>query len=259
MIRILFTFSMVVTLMLSGCASGGKLASGEKLYQLGEYYKASSHFKKAYSHEKNRFYKARASFRLGMCYLKLNQGQRAVTALDRAVRNGYSEPEVYLHWGQALRITGKYEEAIDVYQKYLEFDVGNVVANNGISSCRLFLKDPEKTRYQVEEVSDLNSRYSDFSPTFEGTDFSTVYFSSMRKAGKKKKNTSRITGQGSSMVYSTRELGGGQWEDPEPFTGDVSVNDEDGTPCFSADGKELYFTRCSYLEDGPSGAAIWNK
>ncbi len=242
---------------LSGCASGGKLGAGEKLYQLGEYDKAASSFKKAYSREKNRFYKARASYFLGRSYLNLNQGRRAATALDRAVRNGYSEPDVYLHLGQALRLVQEYEEAIAAYEKYLEYDVGNVVANNGIASCRLAMGEPRPTRYRVEEVKGLNSRYSDFSPAFEGSDFSTLYFSSMRKAGKKKKNTSRITGQGSSMVYFSRQKGEGTWDDPQPFTGDVSVNEEDGTPSFSGDGKELYFTRCAYLEEGPSGAAIW--
>jgi peptidoglycan-associated lipoprotein len=245
-------FALIIVL-LDGCSSEAKLASGLKLYNIGEYNRSMGRFKKM--EFSNRYYKGQASFYLAMSYYNMGQGARASAYFGRAIRYGFSDPVAYFYLGQSLRMREEFEDAISAYETYLEHDVGNRAALNGIRSCKLAMEKPQKTRFVLELNKDLRSRESDYSPAFAGDDYSTVYFSSMRGKGKKK-DINRITGQSSSIIYSSIQDGEGGWEDPVPFIGTSDPAEDDGTPAFSSDGKEMYFTRCTYSDDGPTGASI---
>jgi peptidoglycan-associated lipoprotein len=248
--------SGLILILFSACSAEAKLASGVKLYDIGEYHKASGKFRKM--DFDNRYYRGQSSFYLGMSYYRIGQGPRAYSYFQRAIRYGFSDPVTHFYLGQSLRMREDYEEAVDVYEAYLEFDVGNRAALNGISSCRMAMENPVNTRFEVELVRDLRSRESDYSPAFAGDDYTTVYFSSMR-GGEKKRNMNQITGQGSSVIFSSLQDGRGGWEDPTPFVGTNEPAQDDGTPAFSSDGKEMYFTRCTYPDEGSSGASIWTR
>jgi peptidoglycan-associated lipoprotein len=239
--------------LFAGCSAESKLASGVKLYDIGEYNSAVERFRKM--DFENRYYRGQSAFYLAMSYYQIGQGPRASAYFERAIRYGFSDPVAYFYLGQSLRMREEYEEAIPAYEKFLEHDVGNSAALNGIRSCRMALENPEQTRYVLEVNRDLRSRESDYSAAFAGDDYSTVYFSSMR-GGDKKRNINPITGQGSSRIFSAIQDGEGGWEDSELFVGDEDPVFDDGAPAFSFDGKEMYFTRCSFSEEGPQGASI---
>jgi peptidoglycan-associated lipoprotein len=253
--RILYlsVLASLFALIFAGCSAEAKLASGVKLYDIGEYSSAVEKFRKM--DFDNRYYRGQASFYLGMSYYNIGQAPRASAYFQRAIRYGFPDPVAQFYLGQALRMREDYEEAIAAYEAYLEHDVGNRAALNGIQSCKMAMQNPEQTRYVIENNRDLRSRESDYSPTFSGDDYTTIYFSSMR-GGDKKKNINPITGQGSSVIYSAIQDGTGGWEDPVPFIGDDEPSQDDGTPSFSADGKEMFFTRCVFPEEGPAGASI---
>lgn len=249
----LFTLVGFFVFLLSGCSAEAKLASGVKLYEVGEYSRSVEKFRKM--DFDNRFYRAQASFYLAMSYYNIGQAGRAAAYFQRAIRYGFPDPVANFYLGQSLRMREEYEEAILAYETYLEHDVGNRAALNGIQSCKMSLQNPQETRYVVEENRDLRSRESDYSPAFAGDDYSTVYFSSMR-GGDKKKNVNQITGQGSSVIYSSIQDGKGGWENPVPFVGTEDPVHDDGAAAFSSDGKEMFFTRCIYPEEEPAGATI---
>jgi peptidoglycan-associated lipoprotein len=253
--RILY-FSALASLFavtVAGCSAEAKLASGVKLYDVGEYNRAVEKFRKL--DFDNRYYRGQASFYLAMSYYNIGQAPRASAYFQRAIRYGFPDPVAQFYMGQSLRMREDYEEAIVAYETYLEHDVGNRAALNGIQSCRMAMQNPDQTRYVIEDNRDLGSRESDYSPAFSGDDYTTVYFSSMR-GGDKKRNVNPITGQGSSVIYSSIQDGTGGWEDPLLFVGDEDPAKDEGTPAFSFDGKEMYFTRCIFPEEGPAGASI---
>ncbi|PRY95787.1 carboxypeptidase regulatory-like domain-containing protein [Marinilabilia salmonicolor] len=253
-IRILFfLLTGLSVLLLSGCSAEAKLASGVKLYEVGEYSRSVEKFRKM--DFDNRYYRAQASYYLAMSYYNIGQAGRASSYFQRAIRYGFPDPVAHFFLGQSLRMREDYEEAIEAYETYLEHDVGNRAALNGIQSCKMALNNPQTTRYVVEENRDLRSRESDYSPAFAGDDYSTVYFSSMR-GGDKKRDINQITGQGSSMIYSSIQDGDGGWEDPIPFVGVKDPAQDDGVAAFSSDGKEMFFTRCLYPEEEPMGTKI---
>jgi peptidoglycan-associated lipoprotein len=249
----LFFLIIAVLILTAGCSAEAKLASGVKLYETGEYSRAVDRFRKM--DFDNRYYRSQASFYLAMSYYRIGQAQRASAYFQRALRYGFSKPETYFFLGQSLRMREDYEEAVTAYEEYLKHDVGNRAALNGISSCKMAMSNPTPSRHVLDVNFHLRSSESDYSPAFSGNDYTTVYFSSMR-GGDKKKNINRITGQGSSVIYSAIQDGRGGWEEPVPFVGDEDIATDDGTPSFSADGKEMYFTRCIYSDEGPTGASI---
>ncbi len=110
-------------------------------------------------------------------------------------------------------------------------------------SCELALewqRNPEA--YKVDELKDLNSKESDFSPAYGRDDFGVIYFTSSRDdaAGNK---THGATGQSFTDIFESRIDKKSKWSTPVPV--DVINSEfEDGTPSFSSDYKELYFTRC---------------
>ena len=260
--RNLFYFYIILLvptlILLQGCASNNRMGSAKKVFDLGEYHRAIKLLQKTYKREDNRFHRGEISFYLGESYRHTNQPRRAAVAYGRAIRYGYTDRRARLFQAHSLLKTGAYEEAIPLYEAYLEEVAGDRLATNGLASARMGLTPPPLTRYKIESLKRPNSRFSDYAPVLAPDDPSQLYFSSMRSAKKKKKKLNRITGQGSSAIFSSRQDSKGEWQSPEMLLEpELTATWEDGTISFTADGKEAFFTRCRYENTGPMGAEIW--
>ncbi len=261
--RNLFSIIIIVLVpalfLLQGCASKNRMGSAKKVYDIGEYHRAINLLQKAYKREDNRFHKGEISFYLAESYRHTNQPRKAVVAYGRAIRFGYTDRRAKLFQAHSLLKTGAYQEAIILYEEYLNEVAGDHLAVNGLASARLALNPPPPTRHKVEVVKKLNSRFSDYAPVIAPDNPSQLYFSSMRNAKKKKKSLSRITGQGASVLFSIRQDSKGEWMTPELLLEQELTNSwEDGFISLTDDGKEAYFTRCRFENAGPMGAEIWN-
>jgi len=256
-----FLYSIIAVFLLAGCAGKERLGSAKKVHGIGEYNHSIKPFKKAYKKEKNKYYKGEAAFYIAESYRTLNQPKKAITDYDRAVRNGYNNRKIKLYKAQCLLKTGNYEEAEILFTEYLDEFRGDRLAFNGLASARLGLNPPPPELYEITLIQKLNSKYSDYSPMLAPDDQYMIYFSSMRRASNKKnKNTSKITGQGSSAIYVAYEEEKNNWKDIEPVfekKEDEKVDWEDGVFSLTPDGKEAYFTRTRYDKTGPMGSEIW--
>lgn len=256
---IILLSSAITALFLQSCAGTNRLGRAQKVYDVGEYHRAISAFERAYKREDNRYYRSEISFYLGESYRMTNQPRRAAAAYGRAIRFGYPERKAKLYQAQQLQKIGNYEEALALYEAYLEEVAGDQLAHNGLAACRMALNPPPPTRYQVESIRRLNSRQSDFAPFIAPDDPSQIFFTSMRQAGSKRRQLNRITGQGASQIYSARQDSRGDWQDSELLLEpDPTANWEDGTLSVTSDGRDAFFTRCRYETTGPMGAEIWN-
>ncbi len=253
-IPFLITFFLII---LSGCSGGSKLGNANKAYLIGEYDRAAVQFKKAYKKEKNKYTKGEISYYLGECYRKTNKPKKATIQYARAVRYNYEMADAGLFLGDCLLASQKYEEAIEAYEEYLTKEPLDKRAHNGIASCKLALNDSITSRYTVAKIKKLsNTRYSDFSPGYASSDYDQVYFSSMRTE-KKKRKKSRITGQGGSNIYMAKIDAKGEWTDPELLDETINSEFDEGSATMSADGKEMYFTRCRYDNEQPRSAEMF--
>ncbi|WP_439184178.1 PorE family type IX secretion system protein [Carboxylicivirga taeanensis] len=253
----LFTYNFIGLLLLSGCIGGSKLGNANKAYLIGEYDRAAEQFKKAYKKENNKYTKGEISYYLGECYRKTNKPKKASLQYARAVRYNYEMADAGLYLGDCYLAAQKYEEAIEAYEEYLQKEPLDKRAHNGIASCKLAMNDSIETRYTLTKLKTVNhTRYSDFSPGYASTNYDQIYFSSMRTE-KKKRRKSRITGQGGSNIYMAKIDAKGEWTEPELLDEAVNSEFDEGSATMSANGKEMFFTRCRYDNEQPRSAEMY--
>jgi peptidoglycan-associated lipoprotein len=226
-----------------------------EFYNAGEYFLAIDHFKNAYSKSKDKAVKADMVFMVAECYRLMNDPKNAEIWYKKAVKTSYSKPEAQYWFAESLKKNGKYQPAIDEYKKYKQLAPADPRADQEIRSCELaseWLKNPEA--YTVAEMKEINSRDADFSPAYARDDFGVIYLTSARDDAQGNK-THGATGQNYTDIFESRLDKKGKWSIPIGVEALNSVF-EDGTPNFSADYKEIYFTRCEVGKREKKGCAV---
>lgn len=252
---ILFT-----ALLLSPAAASAQKKKTEKAYgafNAGEYYNAIDQFKTAYSKTKksDRATRTELIFMIGECYRLVNDPKNSETWYKLAVRSAFSKPEAQYRLAEAIKKNGKPQQAIEEFRKYKQVAPSDSRADQEIRACELALewsRNPEA--YRVEELKDINSKQSDFSPAYARDDDGVLYFTSSRDeaAGNK---THGATGQGFTDIFETRIDKKSKWSTPVPVDG-LESEFEDGTPSFTSDFAEIYFTRCEAGKREKKGCVI---
>ncbi|MBQ0030399.1 MAG: OmpA family protein [Bacteroidales bacterium] len=244
----------------SGCSVNQTIKKADKKYEIGEYYKAASIYRMAYprvSAAKERQKKGYVAYRMGTCYALLNENSKAEMALKNAVRYK-GDSLACLLYADVLRKNNKAKEAIKQYDAFLETHPADSRALAGKSSAVdavEWAKNP--TKYVVSKVDLLASKKTESSPAFPGGDSSTVYFATTRiEKGDKRKN-SKITGLPTHNIYVARKNSAGAWDQIEALEGEINTIDDEGAPCFTADGKTMFFTRCRSVKGQSLGAEIY--
>jgi peptidoglycan-associated lipoprotein len=256
--RLLFVLLILFTLGIF--ESSGQKRKAERAYEAfnaGEYYEAIDLFKDAYSKSRkaDRATRTELGFMIAESYRLTNDPGNAETWYRLAVRSSVSKPEAQFWFAESLKKNGEYQQAIDEFRKYKQVAPSDPKADQEIRSCELALewtRNPDS--YRVEELKDLNSRDSDFSPAYGRDDFGVIYFTSSRDdaAGNK---THGATGQSFTDIFESRIDKKSKWSTPVPVEG-LNSDSEDGTPCFSSDFMEVYFTRCEAGKREKKGCVI---
>jgi len=258
--RFLFLF-LIFLLMLLHVAEGQKRKAERAYaaYEAGEYYEAIDQFKDTYSKTSRSDREARTEliFMIAECYRIVNDPKNAETWYKLAVKSPYAKPEAQYWLASSMKKNGKYQPAIDEFRKYKQIVPADARADQEIRACELSLewqRNPEA--YQITDLRDLNSRESDFSPAFGRDDFGMVFFTSSREDASGNK-THGATGQGFTDIFESRLDKKSKWSTPIPVAS-LSSEFEDGTPSFTADYKEVFFTRCEAGKRETKGCEIMN-
>jgi peptidoglycan-associated lipoprotein len=226
-------------------------------FNAGEYYDAIDLFKDAYSKSRkaDKATRTELGFMIAESYRLTNDPKNAETWYRLAVRSSVSKPEAQYWLAESLKKNGKYQEGIDELKKYKQVAPSDPRADQQIRACELALEwERNPDSYRVEELKDLNSRDADFSPAFGRDDFGVIYFTSSRDdaAGNK---THGATGQSFTDIFESRIDKKSKWSTPVPVE-NLNSDSEDGTPCFSSDFREIYFTRCEAGKREKKGCVI---
>jgi len=252
---------LIILLILAGAhdsaAQKKKAARAYDAFNAGEYYDAIDLFKDSYSKsgKTNKEARTELGYMIAECYRLTNDPKNAETWYRLAVRSSYSKPDAQFWLAESLKKNGKYQQAVEEYKKYKQVAPSDARADQEIRSCELALewqRNPDP--YRVEEMKDLNSVDSDFSPAYGRDDFGVIYFTSSRDdaAGNK---THGATGQSFTDIFESRLDKKSKWSTPVPVD-ILNSESEEGTPCFSADYSEVYFTRCEAGKREKKGCAI---
>jgi peptidoglycan-associated lipoprotein len=255
--QLFILLSGLILLLLSGCGAGNKLGAAKKAYEVGEYRRAATLYKSAYAAEKNKYKKGEISYYMGECYRRTNLASKATSAYSRAVRNGYTEGNAGLHLANSYLKTGKIADAKTAFENYTRAFPKDELGWVGLKSCELASAAEKPSRYKIEKAGELGSKYSDYSPVLTGNDNDIIYFSSMR-TDKKQKKVNKITGQGTSHIYWSTIDSKGKWRSPEKVDEPVNSLFDEGALSITADGREMFITRCRFDNTKPVGAEIYS-
>lgn len=256
-------YSMVISLLLvTGCGTKSQLSKADKKFEAGEYASALDLYSKAYGKipYKEQELKARVAYNQGECLNKLNFS-RAELMYNRSVRAKYQDSLVYLKLAQAQHRNAKYGDALKNYKLYLQHDSTSILALNGIVGANqtpYWRANP--TDYKVKRADDFfaRNRYN-FSPTFQGTDNTSFFFTSNRAISKKGSSENFVTKYPNNNIFTSKQDASGKWSKPElVFPDEVSDKRDIGSLGFSPDGRTMYFSVASQKDEGNAAVEIFS-
>jgi peptidoglycan-associated lipoprotein len=252
---------VIFTSVLASCGTG-KIGRDAMLSQeIGEYYKAIEKYRKASRKEKDRVKRREYAYAIAECYNYIGDYERAALYYQNAIRRGLENPEATLNLAEMQRNIQRYDEAVENYRLYLEGNPGDERARNGVESIRRTQEWTAKpTRHIINPIKEINSRDSDYSPSFIGGKSNEIIFTSTRKAATGKRK-SMITGQKYADLFrATFSVQRQKWEQPKLLEENLMINtgDEEGATTFNSTGEQMIFTRCRYDKTEALGAELYS-
>ena len=247
-------------MLLTGCGADQALKKGDKFYALGEYYDASTKYRKAYSQTpaKERVQRGRIALKMAECYRRINYTQKAIAAYNNAVRFKQADSTALLYLGRLQLKNGAYKEAEKTFTILQDSMPNNLLVKNGLESARMAPKwkaEAEYSGYTVKKQDFFNSRRSEYSPMLAGDDNDQLYFSSTRNQAKGDE-LSGITGTKCADIFFSQKDDKGKWSKPEPIESELNTEYDEGACAFTPEGKTMYLTVCKSDPDYPRYAKI---
>ncbi len=260
--RILYiTVGLLMASMVISLASckGPKLKDADEAYDRGEYFDAATIYRKLYNRynrKEDAWLRGELAFQLGMCHLKLNQGNRAVAAFQNAIRYEYDDSTTLLRLAQSQQREGQYAAAIKSYNAYLDQFPGDWEALVGIRGCELAPQWKEDgSRYIVKQAKLFNSRRADYCPMFLDKNQEYIYYTSTNEKSTGELH-SEITGTKKGDIFFSKKDEKGNWSRPEVVDGGLNTEHDEGAPAFSPDGTTMYLAR-AVRQDWPTTVEIY--
>jgi peptidoglycan-associated lipoprotein len=256
---------MMVGLMVTSAAlslvscKGPKLKDADEAYDRGEYFDAATIYRKLYNQynrKEDQWLRGELAFQLGMCHLKLNQGNRAAAAFQNAIRYEYEDTTLMLRLAQAQQREGQYAAAINSYNEYLDIAPDSWEAKVGIRGCELAPQWKEEgSRYIVKQDKMFNSRRADYCPMYLDKNQEYIYFTSTNEKSTGELR-SEITGTKKGDIYFSKKDEKGKWSRPEVVDGGLNTEHDEGAAAFSPDGSTMYLSR-AVRQDWPTTVEIY--
>ena len=252
----LIIYIAVVVVLLTGCGAEQAIKKGDKFYALGEYFDASTQYRKAYSQTpaKDRTQRGKLALKMAECYRRINYTQKAIAAYNNAVRYKQTDSLTHLRLGQQLMKNGSYKEAAREFQTFLDSAAANPnsqlmtlntqLAKTGLRSAQQAPEwRKEGSAYTVKRENFFNSRRADYSPMLSGDENDMLFFTSTRNQAKGDEY-SGITGTKYADIFFSQKDDKGKWQKPEVIDSDLNTDGDEGACCFSPDGRTMYLTQC---------------
>lgn len=204
--------------------------------------------------------KADMAFKTAESYRLTERYRDANEWYDRAILLEYQKiaPEVFLYNGEMLLMMAEYKKSQENFEEFLNLVPGDQRALAGVESCKRN-KDfiAEKTRHIIENQSALNSKQFDMAPMFGDRKTTKMYYGSSRDGGIGTDKDPR-TGEPYMDLWVSEFDKKQNWTEPYLVKGEgINTEDNEGTVCFDARYKTMFFTRCPNLKKQNLGCDIW--
>lgn len=245
-------------LLLISCGIDKNLKKGEKFLSLGEYYDAADQFKQAYTKTppKERENRGKLALKMARCYNKINSTPKAVNAYRNAIRYNQASLDDRLAYARLLLKNGEYKQAEKEFRILVDSIPDNILAQNGLKSAQMAPRWKKAgSRYQVKKMDVFTSRRADYSPMLLGDEYEQIYFTSTRNDAQGDE-LSGITGTKAGDIFYSEKDDKGKWSRPEAIATGLNTDYDEGSCCFTPDGKEMYLTQCVTDPASPRFAQI---
>lgn len=245
-------------LLLISCGIDKNLKKGEKFLSLGEYYDAADQFKQAYTKTppKERENRGKLALKMARCYNKINSTPKAVNAYRNAIRYNQASLDDRLAYARLLLKNGEYKQAEKEFRILVDSMPDNILAQNGLKSAQMAPNWKKAgSRYQVKKMDVFTSRRADYSPMLLGDEYEQIYFTSTRNDAQGDE-LSGITGTKAGDIFYSEKDDKGKWSRPEAIATGLNTDYDEGSCCFTPDGKEMYLTQCVTDPTSPRFAQI---
>jgi peptidoglycan-associated lipoprotein len=251
-------FGLIILLLILPGNLHGQKRKADRAYsafQSGSYFEAIDLFKDVYSKARDKQVKSDMVYMVSECYRLVNDPKNAELWYKKAVKASLPKPEAQYWLADCIKKNGRYQQAIEEFVKYRQLVPGDPRTEQQIRSCELAIEWTENPEpYKVDELKEVNSRESDFSPAYARDDYGMIYFTSSRDDAQGSKSNA-ATGQNFTDIFESRLDKKGKWSTPVPAEY-LNSEFEDGTPSLSADFREIYFTRCEVGKREKKGCVI---
>ncbi|MFN6081195.1 MAG: OmpA family protein [Bacteroidota bacterium] len=238
------------------CKPGkGSMAAAREAFAKKEFFTAGENYKAVYSKTKNKDEKNESCFKTAECYRLSNDMKNAENWFRKTVKADPKNTEALWRLAQSLKANQKFTEAIVEFNNYKKQMPSDARADDEVKGCEQALKwKNEKTRYVIENVKAINSKWSDFAPMWYKKD--QLFFTSDRENGVGKAMYG-WTGNGYTDLYNIKfkidkkNADNIKYEipilaDKENLNGKLN----DGTIAFDSKFTVAYLTKCNYDNNG---------
>lgn len=251
------TITALAVIMISSHGFSQKLLKkADASFEAHQYFKAIQMYKQAYT-SCTKSQKPTVLYKQGVASQEINDYKAAETYYNKAVAANFEDPIVYLKLAEVLKVQLKYPEAIIEYNNYKTKGGDAKRADLGVKSCELAQqwKDAPQ-RYKIENMALINSKESDFSPSFSDKKYQTITFTSRREGslGPIELNI----GTNHSDIFETKlDPKNGKWSTPIILPPAISTPVNEATAWISKKGDLIFFTRCPEESNKQSKCAVY--
>ncbi len=203
--------------------------------------------------------KARIIYQIAECYRMINNIPEAEKWYKMSIDAKHSNPRQYFYYAECKRISGAYEEAINMYEKYQGMVPSDDEPQDKIAACKVALDWQNlPTKFNVENVGAINSEKMDFAPDFIDKRGLQLAFATARPGASGDNYDSR-SGQNFTDIFMATKDKKGNWSEPIKFDNSGTINTyvNEGTPRFNAKKNVIYFTRCPMERKEKLGCDIY--
>jgi peptidoglycan-associated lipoprotein len=240
-----------------GCSPKGSISAAREAFDKKEYYVSADNYRKVYSSgsKLSKDEKIESAFKTAECYWLMNDMKDAEGWYKKALKLDPKNEEAQLKLAKCLKANAKFEEAITEFKNYQKLNPSDTKTEKLIKGCEYALKwKNEKTRYNVENVKSLNTRWEDFGATWFKKD--QMYFTSDREKGVSN-SMYGWTGNNYTDLYTTtikvdrKNPNNISYSLPTLVDKDkINGKFNDGDNCFDSKFQTIYFTKCNYPPAG---------
>ena len=222
----------------TGAIAQANLRKANKQYELHAFNLAIKSYEDVLRQDPNN---VTAMGNLADCYRNLNQLEEAAKWYARAVNRSGAEGQHVLNYGKTLMGLGRYEEARQWFLTFSTTDpeVGKHFADN----CTFALsRAGTAPAFRISNEL-INTPASDFSPAFYQD---KIVFASARTDIQR--NSFNWTGKANNQLFISTLGTNGFLERPAFLKSEFKNNYNEGPVSFSADGKQVVFTRNNFVD-----------